>query len=240
MSKMKNIEWVWVDLDDTVWDFSANSWDTLGEIFFNEGLEPYFESVDDWREKYLEYNHTLWPLYNAGKITKEYLQVERFRKVLADAGYPPQQVEAKSRDLDPKYLSILGTKPRLVDGAREMLQYLKDKGYKIGLISNGFHEVQFCKLRSSDIERFFDVVVLSDDLGVNKPDRRIFVHALKKAGAEASKSVIIGDNFDADIMGAVNAGWKAIYFNRDGDFAMSKLPDDVKIVNKLSEIEHIL
>ncbi len=235
---MTNIEWVWVDLDDTVWDFSANSWDTLGEIFFSEGLEPYFESVDDWREKYLKYNHTLWPLYNAGKITKEFLQVERFRKVLADAGFPQEQVEAKSRYLGPKYLSILGTKTRLIDGAREMLQYLKDKGYKIGLISNGFHEVQFRKLRSSDIKHFFDVVVLSDDLGVNKPDRRIFDYALQKAKTEASKSVIIGDNPETDIVGAINAGWHAIFFNPNGiNFNFAK---SVHIIKNLSLIEQFL
>ena len=237
---MNDIKWVWVDLDDTVWDFRANSWESLGELYYREGLDAYFESVDDWREKYLECNHSLWPLYNVGKITKEYLQLERFRRVLNEAGYPQGDLLAKSKALDPVYLSILGTKTRLVDGAREMLQYIKDKGYKLGLISNGFYEVQCRKMQSSQIEHFFEVEVLSDDIGVNKPDRRIFDYALKKSGATVGQSIIIGDNFDTDIMGAVNAGWKAIYFNRDGDFVMSKLPDDVKIVNKLSEIEHIL
>ena len=234
---MKDIKWVWVDLDDTVWDFAANSWDTLGEIYAMEGLDAYFESVDDWREKYLEYNHSLWPLYNAGKITKEYLQIERFRKVLADAGYPQEQVMAKSQELDPKYLSILGTKTRLVDGAREMLQYLKDQGYKIGLISNGFHEVQYRKLASSQITHFFDVVVLSDDVGVNKPDRRIFDYALEKAQTTAHESVIIGDNPDADIAGAIAAGWGAIYFNRSTDDTSLQKPEETVEINDLSLIK---
>ena len=233
---MDNIKWVWVDLDDTVWDFRANSWETLGEMYEIEGLDRYFESVDDWREKYLEYNHSLWPLYNEGKITKEYLQVERFRKVLADAGYPQENLMAKAKEMDPKYLSILGTKTRLVEGARQMLQYLKDKGYKIGLISNGFHEVQYRKLQSSQVEHYFDAVVLSDDLGVNKPDRRIFDYALEKAGATAQESVIIGDNPDTDIAGGINAGWGAIYFNPSADENGANVVTDAVVISKLAMI----
>ena len=237
---MNDVKWVWVDLDDTIWDFRGNSWETLGELYYQEGLDAYFESVDDWREKYFEYNHSLWPLYNAGKITKEYLQVERFRKVLADAGYPQDDVMKKAQELDPLYLSILGTKSRLVDGAREMLQYLKEKGYRLCLISNGFYEVQYRKMKSAQIEDFFEVVVLSDDIGVNKPDRRIFDHALRKAGATAEESIIIGDNPDADIKGAIDAGWKAIYFNREGANVASELPKGIAVVGRLCDIEHIL
>ncbi len=237
MKSMEGIEWVWVDLDDTVWDFSANSWDSLGELYYQEGLEPYFSSVDDWREKYLVCNHSLWPLYNEGKITKEYLQLERFRRVLDEAGFPQEQLLEKSKALDPLYLSILGTKTRLVDGAREMLQYLKDKGYRIGMISNGFYEVQYRKMRSSQVDHFFEVVVLSDDLGVNKPDRRIFDHALKKAGATAETSVIVGDNPDTDIAGALAAGWRAVFFNPKGE---NDVNNDAIVITHLNEIESIL
>ena len=240
MRNINDIEWVWVDLDDTVWDFAGNSWDALGELYHQEGLDAYFVSVDDWRTKYLECNHSLWPRYNKGEITKEFLQLERFRKILDDAGFPRETLIEKARALDPLYLSILGEKSRLVEGAREMLEYLKAKGYKIGMISNGFYEVQYRKMRSSKIEHFFDVVVLSDDLGVNKPDRRIFDHALKKAGAKADSSIIIGDNPDTDIVGAVAAGWKAIYFNPKGANDNIKLPKEALVVRKLSEIEHIL
>jgi putative hydrolase of the HAD superfamily len=146
----------------------------------------------------------------------------------------------KAQALDPLYLSILGTKSRLVDGAREMLQYLKEKGYRLCLISNGFYEVQYRKMKSAQIEDFFEVVVLSDDIGVNKPDRRIFDHALRKAGATAEESIIIGDNPDADIKGAIDAGWKAIYFNREGANVASELPKGIAVVGRLCDIEHIL
>lgn len=234
---MRNIEWVWVDLDDTVWDFSANSWDSLGELFYQEGLEPYFDSVDDWREKYLKCNHSLWPLYNEGKITKEYLQLERFRRVLDDAHFPQELLIEKAKALDPLYLSILGKKSRLVDGASDMLRHLKEHGYKIGLISNGFHEVQYSKMRSAHIEHFFDVVVLSDDAGANKPNQRIFDFALDKAGTTASKSIIIGDNPDTDIAGALAAGWGAIYFNPSIN---APNVDGAERIHRLNEVKNLL
>ena len=93
---------------------------------------------------------------------------------------------------------------------------------------------------SSQIENYFDVVVLSDDVGVNKPNRRIFDFALEKAGATAIESVIIGDNPDADIVGAVIAGWRAIFFNPNDDCKASTLPKEVEIITELREIEHIL
>lgn len=237
---MKNIEWVFLDLDDTIWDFKANLWETLGELYYEAGLDGYFESVDDWREKYLEYNHQLWPLYNAGKITKEFLQLERFRKVLEDAGFPKEKVIEKSRALDPLYLSRLGTKSLLVDGAREALEYINAKGYKMGLISNGFYEVQYRKMKSSEIAHFFDVVVLSDDIGVNKPDRRIFDHALMKSGASGQETILVGDNFEADIMGAINAGWHAIYFNRDKTEVMDNSLSQIMQIEKLIELKKYL
>lgn len=209
------IEWVWVDLDDTLWDFSANSIDALTQLYHAEGLSSYFPSIDDWISKYLECNHSLWPLYNAGTITKEVLQLERFRRILDSAGYPGESIIDFSHRLDREYLGRLGRLSRLVPGARELLTALRHNGYKIGVISNGFHEVQFNKMRSSDIERLIDTVVLSDEIGVNKPDLRIFRYAERKASTTARQCVIIGDNPETDIAGGIAADWQAIYFNRN-------------------------
>lgn len=213
---MERIEWVWVDLDDTIWDFSANSLDALGQVYEAEGLSEFFATVDVWREKYLECNHSLWPLYNVGKITKEYLMTERFRRVLAEAGCDNARAIEMSAVLDREYLGRLGRLKRLVPGALELLHHLSARGYRIGVISNGFYEVQHRKMRSAGIDGMIDAVVLSDDIGVNKPDRRIFDHAVRKVNTSAERSLIIGDNPDTDIVGALGAGWRAIYFNRDG------------------------
>lgn len=210
------VDWVWVDLDDTIWDFSANSWIALGELYESERLDEFFADVDVWREKYLECNHRLWPLYNIGKISKEYLMTERFRRVLADAGCDNDRAVSLSAFLDKEYLDRLGRMKRLVPGASELLAHLASCGYKIGIISNGFREVQYRKMRSSGIDGKVDAVVLSDDAGVNKPDCRIFDYAVNKVSGVASRSLIIGDNPETDIVGALGAGWHAMYFNRDG------------------------
>ncbi|MDE5572446.1 MAG: HAD-IA family hydrolase, partial [Muribaculaceae bacterium] len=93
---------------------------------------------------------------------------------------------------------------------------LRSLGYKVGVISNGFKGIQFNKLRSSGLEDWFDEIVLSDEIEVNKPDSRLFEYALKKATTNAYESVIIGDNRLTDIHGGAQAGWQTIYFNRDG------------------------
>jgi putative hydrolase of the HAD superfamily len=235
----RNIDWVWVDLDDTIWDFKANSWEALAHVYEYAHLETAFGDVDTWRTLYQGNNHRLWSLYNVGKITKEYLMVERFRKVLADAGYENELAIKMSAELSDVYLDKLASLKTLVPGARELLNYLKSQGYKIGVISNGFYEVQHRKMVSSDIVEYFDAVVLSDDIGVNKPDKRIFDHALKKSNALADRTFIIGDNPDTDIAGAVNAGWRAIYFNRNGEGVSISMDNAIEIF-KLSEIQHIL
>ncbi len=234
-----SIDWVWVDLDDTIWDFSANSWDTLGEVYETERLEMFFSDVDEWRAKYLECNHRLWALYNVGKITKEYLMTERFRRVLVDAGCDNDRAEVMSAVLDREYLGRLGKKKRLVHGALDLLKYLVSRGYGIGVISNGFYEVQHRKMCSSGIDGMINAVVLSDDIGVNKPDRRIFDYAVNKVSGDASRTLIIGDNPETDISGAIGAGWHAIYFNRDGQNRLP-VPDGCVEIRALSEAMSML
>lgn len=225
------IKWVWVDLDDTLWDFEANSLESLKMVFRHYGLERYFSCADEFCQKYLAVNHALWADYNVGKISRDYLMCERFRRPLAEAGYPV--TENTWREFSDYYLDRLGECTLTVPGAHELLLRLRDQGFRIGIISNGFKEVQYRKLDSARLTHLIDCVTLSDEIGVNKPDRRLFDHALEKAGTTAAESIIIGDNPDTDILGGINAGWNVIYFNRDGRH--KPLPD-VPTVTALSQI----
>ncbi len=211
-----DIDWVWVDLDDTIWDFKNNSWDALAMVYHEAGLDKAFNDVDSWRNIYLENNHRLWALYNSGAITKEFLMMERFRVILVNAGYSDTDARKLSPKLSDIYLDRLAAMSRLVPGALQLLNHLRDKEYHIGIISNGFYEVQYRKMQSSNITHYFETIVLSDDIGVNKPDVRIFNHAVAKAQTTANRSIIIGDNPTTDIIGAINAGWNAICFNHNG------------------------
>lgn len=211
-----SIEWVWIDLDDTLWDFATNSVDSLRVIYERHGLNCFYPTADSWIKRYLHHNHELWAQYNVARISREYLQEQRFLRPLLEAGCPADEAESLTAILHRDYLDVLGDHSLLIDGADELLDTLHEKGFKVGIISNGFKEVQYRKLRSSGIDNKIDCVVLSDEIDINKPDRRLFDYALAKAGTSAGKSLIIGDNPDTDITGGVAAGWHTIYFNRDG------------------------
>lgn len=211
----KGVKWVFIDLDDTLWDFTENSNLTLRKLY-NEYkiLEELFPDYNEYDEMYHLKNSELWNLYHYGKVSQEYLKVERFRWLLsqkrADCDFT-----VLANEMNDWYLDRLAYCDRLVDGAEELLQRLS-KRFLIGIISNGFNDVQYCKLRSANIERYIQRMIISDEIGVQKPDKRIFDYALQEVGASVDEVIMIGDNADADVKGAINAGWKAIFFNRRG------------------------
>lgn len=204
---------LWFDLDDTLWDMTGNSVLCLREIYDRFQLGRYFSGPAEWDEIYHRINAALWERYSAGEISRAFLRSERFAAPLRLVGVAPAEAEKMSADLDVSYLSLLGAQSGLIDGASEILQWLRARGYRMGIVSNGFREVQYNKLRSSSIDTFFDEVVLSDDAGYNKPDRRFFAYAESRAGSGRGLNVIVGDNPVTDIRGALEAGWDAVWFD---------------------------
>lgn len=231
------IEWVWFDLDDTLYDFSRASLEALGEVYSIHRLGRFFNNLTEWVETYHRHNSALWELYNHAGITKERLKLKRFSGPLSEAGADNNAISPLAAALDRDYLRLLGRKGYLIEGAAELLGNLKSHGKKIGLLSNGFKEVQYDKLKSSRLDHKVDCVVLSDEIGVNKPDKRLFDYALGKSGASASHSVMIGDNPATDILGAVNAGWRAVLFSPGSAIAPSDLPEGVDVITRLGQAE---
>ncbi len=116
-----------------------------------------------------------------------------------------------ARRYDTLYLDYLAREKALMPGAIDLLRTIRDRGLRIGCLSNGFKEVQFRKIRTAGLEPWIDLVVLSDDIGVNKPDRRIFEYAMERSGdTDPTHHLMIGDNPDTDIRGALGAGWHAV------------------------------
>lgn len=206
------VTWIWFDLDDTLYDFAASSLIALRGIYDKYRLDRFFSSVGQWTEVYHRHNAALWKLYNAAMITQQKLRFDRFYLPLLEGGVPDEENRRLNPLLDVDYLAMLGATGLLVDGAREAMARLKERGFRIGILSNGFRGVQHDKLRSSGIGHLVDTVVLSDDINVNKPDRRIYEYALSRSGATAEESLMIGDNPDTDIAGALRAGWKALLY----------------------------
>lgn len=209
---VKGVRWVWFDLDDTLVDFRTNSRKALHILYEKEGLSRFYPSADAWIDAYETHNHHLWDMYSRNEITQEFLRIDRFATPLRDCwSEAADSLVAYSRKLDPLYLDLLAEQRVLVAGARELVEYLRGRKYNIGVLSNGFTEVQNKKLRNCQLDSLVDVMVLSDDIGVNKPDVRLFRYAMERVGEnDERKHLMIGDNAATDILGAVNAGWRSI------------------------------
>lgn len=212
------IRTVWVDLDDTIIDFRGNSRRALSRVHaVHPAVSRLFPDAEAWIEAYERHNHQLWALYNRAEITCAYLRDERFIRPLADAGMPRAEAAAVTGELDRLYLDLLARERTLVNGARDLLSRLRGAGLTVGVLSNGFADVQHRKIASAGIGPLIDLTVLSDDIGINKPDVRLYRHAMERAGnPDPATNLMIGDNPATDIEGALAAGWQAILFNPTG------------------------
>lgn len=236
MIDKSKIKTVFVDVDDTVWWFTENSKASLRHVYDHFSLCRFEPSYEAFRDVYLSKNKELWELYHHGKIDKDFLTTERFRFTLEKIGVADDVVEMAHR-VDDEYLTFLAQQNVLVPGAKEMLEYL-GKHYAVHCLSNGFKGVQQQKLLSAGIRHLVDKIIISDDCGITKPLRGIFDYALEQCGAEAESTVMIGDNVDADVAGAKNAGWHAIYFNMQGKAAPCALADAT--IFSLEDVKEIL
>lgn len=228
---MKSYQHLFFDLDHTIWDFDKNAEETLQELFLVYDLPKLgLHSPDLFIETYTRNNHQLWADYHTGKIDKQTLRETRFKKTFLDLGLSPDVIPGQFED---DYVAICPTKTNLFEGAHETLQYLQAK-YTMHLITNGFKESQDLKIRGAGIGRYFNQVIVSEDVGVNKPDPAIFRHALDVAGAEKETSIMIGDSLEADVMGALNFGMDAVYFNPAGLPKPAHVPLQITRLNELT------
>lgn len=207
---MTNIKHVFFDLDHTIWDFEKNSQEALQEIF---SLHKVVVEGVDYREFYTQYkviNEQYWDLYRKNEVTKEELRVGRFRDAfnLFNRNFEFAFLDQFAKD----YLARSPYKTNLFEGSIEILEYLK-KSYQLHIITNGFKDVQYIKLRESKLDTYFNVIVCSDEVGVKKPDPEIFKFALKTAMAAPEESIMIGDCPEADVKGALAVGMNAAWFN---------------------------
>lgn len=231
---MKKYTHLFFDLDHTIWDFDKNAEETLYELYELHNLQALgVASAVAFIETYTRNNHQLWADYHLGKITKDTLRHLRFNKTFTDLGMPPEVIPAGFEDA---YVQLCPTKTNLFPHAHETLSYLQAK-YTLHLISNGFQESTKIKVAGTGLAKYFDNIIISEEVGVNKPHPDIFKHALELAGAVKEESLMIGDSLEADIYGALNFGMNAIYFNP----LNATKPDDVPVqIHSLDELTKLL
>lgn len=225
-----------IDLDDTLWDFRRNSKIAMQEIYNDYELNQYYDSFESFYDIYMVKNHQLWEQYAKGEITKDYLSLERFLYPLRVVGNEDVEL-AKKLGKDFLYRTTMQT--NLVDGAIETLEYLKAQGHILSIISNGFVEVQYTKLRRSGLIPYFANVFLSEEIGYQKPDIRFFQTVLDRLDASPSECLVIGDNFQTDIQGAQNANIRAVFYKNNADLPLN-CEFMGQIIENLVEIKAIL
>ena len=237
---MKKYKDLFIDFDDTLYDTHGNSVIALKETFESYHLECYFDDPHVFYGAYWEANIDLWGRYSKGEITRDYLIVERFRRPLS-VGMGLDVTEQFCLEMSDKFLDYCSTKPGVVEGAHELMDYLCEKGYRMHMTSNGFHEVQYKKLAACGLRDYFDTIILSEDAGANKPSQAFFDYAFSMTNANPETTLMIGDNMQTDIKGAMDAGLDALLFNRwDYDIKSGDPEAPTYIVSKLLDIKQII
>jgi putative hydrolase of the HAD superfamily len=223
------------DLDHTIWDFELNSKETLLDLHHKYALaDKGIQDFNAFFDQYSMHNHRLWDRYTKGFIKQEELRWKRIYLSLLEYKIADEKL---SREMSFDYLDILPNKTNLFPYSIEILAYLKEKGYQMHLITNGFESVQFKKIENSKLAPFFKEIITSEGSNSLKPHKEIFEYALDKTGAHLEESIMIGDNESADIQGAINIGMDSIFVNH-----LKKTPTvpATYTITHLKELEGIL
>ncbi len=208
---MKKYEHLFFDLDHTLWDFERNSAETIHEVYDRLNLAEFIPFPEKVYASFQKINRHLWDEYHLNLISKEELRTRRFEMVLEQHGVDDPVLAETFSEL---YLSICPQKTHLIPHALEILEYLKDR-YHLHVLSNGFEETTQQKLNATALRNYFKTVCTPSHSGYKKPEPEMFLFAMKQANASISNSLMIGDDLQADILGAKKCGIPQVYFNPD-------------------------
>ena len=230
MNKKIMVKDIFFDLDHTLWDFDKNSMLAFKRVFKKFKITIEF---DAFLKIYEPINVEYWKKYREDKVSKENLRRGRLIDsfIFFDLIYTTEKID----EIADAYIQELPFDNHLFEGAVEILDYLILK-YKLHIITNGFEEVQHKKLKNSGIDCYFSTVTTSEEVGVKKPNPKVFLTALNKANSLPTQSVMIGDSLEADILGANNIGMQTIFYNYRNESISKK----IKSIDSLLEIKNYL
>ena len=249
---MKQYKAVFIDWDDTIGDFVGAAKLALQDMYEKYNLSEYFASFEEFFLLYKPHNIELWDKYGKDLVTKEYLSFDRFFFPLMHGSRVGERLKVKgerqgvaalAEQLSEDFLNMTTARFSLLPGAKELVRYLAAK-YPLTVVTNGFVEVQYEKFDKSGLRDCFAHIVLSEEVGCQKPNPRIFEEALRMNGLQADDVVMIGDLWNSDIQGAINAGIDQIWIRKNKEQGTKSL-DTIEqtatyIVQSLSEVMEIL
>lgn len=228
---MEAIKHIFFDLDHTLWDFEKNSALAFEKIFqelnFNINSQQFMDI-------YNPINVAYWKLYEKNEIDQETLRVSRVKDAFETLNYSVTLDEINI--ISNLFIEYLTSNNHLIEGTIETLDYLKDK-YVLHIITNGFSFVQDVKLQKSNLDKYFVTITNSEAAGHKKPHENIFKHALTIANASKAESIMIGDSFEADVLGAQNFGIKAVFFNPANEMVSN---NEILQIHSLTQLKNIL
>jgi putative hydrolase of the HAD superfamily len=217
------------DLDETLWDFKRNSYETLHELLGDHSLTPLGVERAFFIERYHYHNDYYWDLFRKGKISRDELRSGRWKKTLSEFNISDDSLAQK---LSEQYLHRLPWKKNLFADTLRVLDYLKAR-YTLHIITNGFEEVQYRKIETSGLAKYFTHVITSERAGSQKPQREIFLFAFDLTGATVRNSLFIGDSIEADIHGAKAIGMDHILFNPEKKLHAENIGKEISSLSEL-------
>ncbi|UPQ90084.1 pyrimidine 5'-nucleotidase [Vibrio sinaloensis] len=219
-------DWILFDADETLFHFDAFKGMQL--MFSRKGVEFTQQDFDH----YQTVNKPLWVDYQDGKITAEQIKHRRFHEWA-------QRLQTTTTELNLAFLEAMADICTLLPGAKELMEALHGKA-KLGIITNGFTELQAIRLDRTEMAHYFEHVIISEQVGVAKPDQAIFNHALEKMGWPCkSKVLMVGDNQHSDILGGINFGIETCWLNHQGNERDHSIEPNYT-VSSLHELRNIL
>lgn len=228
---MNEIKHIFFDLDHTLWDFEKNSALAFEKIFQELNFPI---DAQQFMDIYNPINVAYWKLYERNEIDQETLRVNRLKDAFEAINFSISIEVINS--ISHLFIEYLTSNNHLIEGTIETLDYLKDN-YKLHIITNGFSFVQEVKLQKSNLTDYFVTITNSELAGHKKPHENIFQYALTLANATKNQSVMVGDSIEADVLGAINFGMKAVYFNPANEQVSH---DSIVQIQKLTQLKSIL
>ena len=228
----KKYKHLFFDLDRTLWDFEKSAVEAFKELYTKYNLNRMgIRSAEEFHMKFSKHNNLLWDLYRDGKMEKELLMWKRFFDTFREYGVYDEEL---AKNLGNDYVYISPRKVNLFPNAMEILEYLHPS-YELHIITNGFQEVQEIKLSTSKMDRFFKVMVTSERAGVKKPNPAIFEYALEETGARVEESLMIGDDYEVDILGARSIGMDQVLFDPEAENLLNGCTYKISELSELKE-----
>ena len=223
---------IFFDLDNTLWDFEKNSRNAMHVTFHQFKLDAACD-FNLFFETYTKHNHALWESYRKNEVAKKELTRLRFQNTFTEL----EMSGVEAIEMNNRYLHEMPKQKMLNDGTIDILNYLKKKRYHLNIITNGFKEVQRQKIETSGLKPFFDKIFISEEIKSPKPERGIFEYSIKSANAKKINSIMIGDDWEVDVLGAVNYGIDAIHYQKSLGQNLTKVRELNKSSCKIFKIE---